>query len=418
MIERATINLKADSIDSSKLNRSKNSDTKDSFEKALEKEDKNLETKQEDSNTKLEEKPKKESEKLIKEKTPEDQESKTEKNDDYIVEIVSFLNIKDLTEASNKHDFPGQNLEEIRLEVSTEKLENITNTQVNQNEVIKTEVNPEEASKGAKEEVLLESAKDLKVLKKSEKDEGSEIKLEDVKSSKEGSEKKIVQTFKGESSHNNDLKEEIHKKLDILKENINAIDDKKEEETTFSENLKNTIEGAKENLNQQKIVTEAGANKVTDKSVVDKENIIDQLAKNITTGKTDNGSFIKIQLKPEVLGEMTIKLTQGKEGMIATISAEKEVVKNVLRNTGEQITTMLSEKNIKVTSVVIETNESEKQESNLFEGTRQEDFTGGENRKENFTNSGFDNYGEKVEGERSGIRSSEIYSGNGINFYV
>ncbi|MDW7667976.1 MAG: flagellar hook-length control protein FliK, partial [Bacillota bacterium] len=280
-----------------------------------------------------------------------------------------------------------------------------------------------------KEEALLENLKeikgdenlnlkDLKELKKSENDKGKEVKLEDVKSAKEPSQEKKVQTFYGESSQDNEFKEELNKKLDTLKENITSIDDKKEEkETTFSENLKNNVEEAKENFNKENIMTEA-AGKNIEKPVAGKENIIDQLAKNITTGKTESGNFIKIQLKPEVLGEMTVKLTEGKEGMIATISAEKEVVKNILRNSGEQITTMLLEKNIKVSSVVIETNESEKQDFNLFSDNSQEDFTGKENSEENFSNSSFSKYGGKIQGDSSHKHTDEIYSGNGINFYI
>jgi len=431
MIERSVVNLKADSLDRSNLNKTKNKqkkpDTEDSFQKRLEKEDKNFEAKQENSNEKLEKIQKEESEEGVKEKIPKNQEDKKKKEEN-VVEIVSFLNIKDLPKESKKTGLSEKNLEEIKVKGNTEKIVNIKNTEVNQEE-LKIKVNTEEASKLGKEEILLENGeeikgnenlnlKDLKGLKESEKDEKKEVKLEDIKASKEAPEKKKVQTFKGESSQDNEFKEELNKKLETLKENINSIDDKKEEkEATFTENLKNSIDQAKESFNKEKIMTEA-VGKGTEKTVFGKENIIEQLAKNITTGKTDEGNFLKIQLKPDILGEMTVKLSEGKEGMIATISAEKEVVKNLLRNSGEQITTMLSEKNIKVSSVVIETNQSEKQDFNLFSDTSQEDFSGEENRQENFSNSRFSNYGQKLQTSSSHKNTDEIYSGNGINFYI
>jgi len=422
VVERSGINLKAESINRSNLNKTKNkakkSETKDNFQKTLEKEDKNLETKKDNPNKKLEKNEKEESEKSV------NQKNKTKNKEDETVQIVSFLNIKDLPEQGNNSQTSEKNLEEIKLQDNTKTSENINNIQINQDE-IKTQ----EDLKGSKEKLILNNAKeikgdenpklkDLNSLNKSEKDENSKIKLEDIKAPKEGSEENKVQTLKGENSTDNEFKEELNKKLETLKENINSIDDKKEEkETTFNENLKNKIEGNKEKLNKDRIITE-GLGKNTEKPVAGKENIIDQMAKTIRTGKTDSGNFIKIQLKPEVLGEMTVKLTEGKEGMIATISAEKEVVKNVLRNSGEQISTMLSEKNIKVSNVIIETNESEKQDFNLFDGTAQEEFTGEENKQGNFSNNKFSNYGEKIEAETSSIKSDEIYSGKGINFYV
>ena len=429
MIERSAINLKADMIKRSNLNKTKNKDKKsqekDNFQKTLEKEDKNLETKKKNPNKKLEKNEKEESKKPVKEENSENLDDKTENKEEEIVEIVSFLNIKDLPKEGKNSQTPGKNLEEIKLQENTKPLENIKNIKINQDEV-KTE----ETLKNSKEKVVLDSIKevkgdenlnlkDLKGLKKTEKDENSKIKLEDLKPTKEASEKNKVQTFKGEFSQDNEFKEELNKKLETLKENINSIDDKKEDkEPSFSENLKNNIQGTKENYNKGKIMTESTGNKSTENPVAGKENIINQLAKNITTGKTDTGNFIKIQLKPEVLGEMTVKLTEGKEGMIATISAEKEVVKNVLRNSGEQITTMLSEKNIKVSNVIIETNESEKQDFNLFGGTPQEDFTGEENNQGNFSNNKFSNYPSNIEGEVSSGKTDEIYSGKGINFYV
>ncbi|MDW7669371.1 MAG: hypothetical protein SCJ93_11150, partial [Bacillota bacterium] len=154
MIKRAVVNLKSDSLDMSNLNKTKNKgkklDSKDSFQNALEKEDKNLEAKQEDPNKKLEKKEKKESEKSVKEEKTESQEDKKEKKAD-VVEIVSFLNIKNLPKESKKTDLSEKNLQEIRIQGNTEKIENTQYIKADQEE-LKIQVNTEEDLKEGKEE--------------------------------------------------------------------------------------------------------------------------------------------------------------------------------------------------------------------------------------------------------------------------
>jgi hypothetical protein len=87
-------------------------------------------------------------------------------------------------------------------------------------------------------------------------------------------------------------------------------------------------------------------------------NIISQISENIITGKTDEGSFLQMKLKPENLGELTIKITESELGLAANIIAEKEDVKNILNKNSEELLALLSEKNIKINSITVESKDS------------------------------------------------------------
>lgn len=425
MIERSVVNLKSDSFNSVKSKKPrdvKDSNEKNSFEKTLDEENKTLERKNvkgdKDTETnKTEENPNQE-ENLEK-------ENKEEKKSEEVIQVVSFLSLKDLPESSKETNRKVDNLESIQ----GVKLEESTKQDPRQgSEPVELKTNMEQPVKEGQnqevpvKEILGDENLNLKNQEKSklETSDGEGIKIEELKNLKKTSEEEKLTTLKNETSKGNDLNKELEKKLESLKENISSIDEGKEEkEVDFNENLKKSLEGAKDNFKDASIRGNAEVEGKSDKFNVGKDSIIDQMAKSITTGKEEKGNFIKVQLKPEVLGEMTVKLTEGKEGMIATISAEKEVVKNILRNSGEQITAVLGEKNIKVSSVVIETNESEKQDFNLFSDNPQEDFTGEGKKEESFSQNRFSQFS----GNRESLRSTEknideIYTGKGINFYV
>lgn len=421
MIERSVVNLKSDSFNSVKSKKPrdvKDSNEKNSFEKTLDEENKTLERKnvKKDKDTetnKTEENPRQE-EKLEK-------ENKEEKKSEEVIQVVSFLSLKDLPESSKETNRKVDNLESIqgvKLEESTKQVSEPVELKTNMEQPVKEGQNQEVLAK----EILGDENLNLKDQEKSklETSDSEKIKIEELKNLKKASEEEKLTTLKNETSKGNDLNKELEKKLESLKENISSIDEGKEEkEVDFNENLKKSLEGAKDNFKDASIRGNAEVEGKSEKFTVGKDSIIDQVAKSITTGKEEKGNFIKVQLKPEVLGEMTVKLTEGKEGMIATISAEKEVVKNILRNSGEQITAVLGEKNIKVSSVVIETNESEKQDFNLFSDNPQEDFTGEGKKEESFSQNRFSQFS----GNRESLRSTEknideIYTGKGINFYV
>lgn len=421
MIEKSVVNLKSDSFNNVKSKKPrdvKDSNEKNSFEKTLDEENKTLEKKnvKEEKNTETN----KTGENPHQEENLE-KENKEEKKSEEVIQVVSFLSLKDLSESSKETNTKVDNLESIqgvKLEESTKQGSKPVELKTNLEQPVKEGRNQEVPVK----EILGDENLNLKDQKKNklETSDSEQIKIEELKNLKKVPEEEKLTTLKNETSKGNDLNQELEKKLESLKENISSIDDGKEEkEIDFNENLKKSLEGTKDNFKNANILGNAEVEGKSEKFNVGKDSIIDQMAKSITTGKEEKWNFIKIQLKPEVLGEMTVKLTEGKEGMIATISAEKEVVKNILRNSGEQITAVLGEKNIKVSSVVIETNESEKQDFNLFSDNPQEDFTGEGKKEENFSQNRFSQF----TGKRESIgnierKSDEIYTGKGINFYV
>lgn len=421
LIERSVVNLKSDSFNSVKSKKPrdvKDSNEKNSFEKTLDEENKTLEKKnvKEENNKETNE---------TKENPHQEEnlekENKEEKKSEEVIQVVSFLNLKDIPESSKETKAKVDNLESIKgvnLEESTKQGSEEVELKTNMEQPVKEGQNQEVLAK----EILGDENLNLKDQEKNklERSDREEIKIEELKNLKKASEEEKLTTLKNETSKGDDLNKELEKKLESLKENISSIDEGKEEkEVDFNENLKKSLEGAKDNFKNPSIRGNAEVEGKSEKFNVGKDSIIDQVAKSITTGKEEKGKFIKVQLKPEVLGEMTVKLTEGKEGMIATISAEKEVVKNILRNSGEQITAVLGEKNIKVSSVVIETNESEKQDFNLFSDNPQEDFTGEGGKEENFSQNRFSQFSGKGESLRSPEkRADEIYTGSGINFYV
>jgi hypothetical protein len=424
LIEKALLSLKTDAFDTKgPSKRMKDPKESKSFQKALDKENKTLE--KEEVKTNKDQKSKEIEEKPSKEEKPEEK-LKEDSNSDEVIQVVSFLNIKDLAKSSKVNNTKVDNLENIqgiKLEDLGEKevkqVGKLGEFKTNMEQLVKEGQNQEIPAKeilGDENLNLKEEEKTWKV--NSEKIEGT--KIEDLENLKKASEEEKLTTLKNETSKGNDLNKELEKKLESLKENISSIDEGKEEkEVDFNENLKKSLEGAKDNFKDASIRGNAEVEGKSEKFNVGKDSIIDQMAKSITTGKEEKGNFIKVQLKPEVLGEMTVKLTEGKEGMIATISAEKEVVKNILRNSGEQITAVLGEKNIKVSSVVIETNESEKQDFNLFSDNPQENFTGEGGKEESFSQNRFSQFS----GNRESLISTEknideIYTGKGINIYV
>jgi flagellar hook-length control protein FliK len=425
LIERSVVNLKSDSFNNVKSKKPrdvKDSNEKNSFEKTLDEENKTLERKnfkvEKDTETNKTEENKKTEENSEKDNKEENKSEET-------IQVVSFLNLQELSKFSKINNTKAGNLENIeglKLEESTKQDPKQGSKPVelktNLGQPVKEGQNQEVSVK----EILGDENLNLKDQEKSklEISDDEEIKLEEIKNLKKISEEEKLTSLKTETSKGNDLNQELKKKLESLKESISSIDEGKEDkEVDFNENLKKSLEGSKDNFKDANIRGNAEVEGKSEKFNAGKDSIIDQMAKSITTGKEEKGNFIKVQLKPEVLGEMTVKLTEGKEGMIATISAEKEVVKNILRNSGEQITAVLGEKNIKVSSVVIETNESEKQDFNLFSDNPQEDFTGERGKEENFSQNRFSQF----TGNRESIgnierKADEIYTGKGINFYV
>ncbi len=95
-----------------------------------------------------------------------------------------------------------------------------------------------------------------------------------------------------------------------------------------------------------------------EKQELAKTSLINQMSQSIETGTDGDSNFIRINLKPHLFGQMSIDLVKSAEGITARISADKDVVKNLLSNSGKEIAALFESKNMKVENIVIETRES------------------------------------------------------------
>ncbi len=87
------------------------------------------------------------------------------------------------------------------------------------------------------------------------------------------------------------------------------------------------------------------------------DSIIDQMTKSIAHGRVADGQYLKVQLKPEYLGEMSIKIEKTSQGCTVSINVESEAVKSVLSEKADQILAGFSNR-LSVDQVII-TNEPE-----------------------------------------------------------
>lgn len=118
-----------------------------------------------------------------------------------------------------------------------------------------------------------------------------------------------------------------------------------------------------------------GMDKATDeKQEISKMSLINQMSESIETGMEGNNSFIKINLKPHFYGEMSIDLVKSSEGITAKISAEKDVVKHLLKDSSREIAALFEEKNLKVGNIIIEVREPSEQQ--VYSDRNREGFNG------------------------------------------
>jgi hypothetical protein len=134
-----------------------------------------------------------------------------------------------------------------------------------------------------------------------------------------------------------------------------------------------------------------------EKQEISKASLVNQMSKSIETGMDGEKSFIRINLKPHLFGEMSIDLVKSPQGITARISAEKDVVNQLLSNSSREIAALFEDKNIKVENIIIEVKESREQQGNLEKG--REGFNG------NFSG-GFN------EGSRHGYKHENGGNGN------
>ncbi|RKD34438.1 flagellar hook-length control protein FliK [Thermohalobacter berrensis] len=105
---------------------------------------------------------------------------------------------------------------------------------------------------------------------------------------------------------------------------------------TNSQILKNT---------QATIPNQENLNKA---SVTDKYNLINQIIKQAKVNVNGNESQVKIKLKPDILGEMTLKVTMEKGLATAKAVVESYYVKEVLESNLHQLKESLKEQGVKI----------------------------------------------------------------------
>ncbi len=108
-----------------------------------------------------------------------------------------------------------------------------------------------------------------------------------------------------------------------------------------------------------------------EKQDLSKTSLVNQMSKSIETGIEGDKSFMKINLKPHLFGEMSIAIVKSPEGITARISAEKDVVSHLLMDSSREIAALFEEKNLKVVNIVIEARESSEQQG-YFSGSGRE----------------------------------------------
>lgn len=117
-----------------------------------------------------------------------------------------------------------------------------------------------------------------------------------------------------------------------------------------------------------------------EKQDLSKTSLVNQMSKSIETGIEGDKSFMKINLKPHLFGEMSIAIVKSPEGITARISAEKDVVSHLLIDSSREIAALFEEKNIKVVNIVIEARESSEQQG-YFSGSGREGSSEGFNQR-------------------------------------
>lgn len=196
----------------------------------------------------------------------------------------------------------------------------------------------------------------------------------------------------------------------------------------FADNAMNL---SKEKNTNIKIDDSAAENSINDinyskENGLDEFSIIQQMTKSITTGKFNNGNSITVKLKPEYLGEMTINIQNIEGKCIAKISADRDEIKNIIASRIGEITTLLSEKMIKIDQIIVDS---------LQQGTNENKNLGNESNNNNMFNMSDQNHGSEYNQndkrnsfgfakedenmfESKSYETDQISSYRGINLYV
>ncbi|MGE5632250.1 MAG: flagellar hook-length control protein FliK [Caulobacteraceae bacterium] len=174
-----------------------------------------------------------------------------------------------------------------------------------------------------------------------------------------------VKTPNGEKSEETDVKNAIDDK--VQKVTVNEAKDssksgesgqQKEEASKEGPDAVKTVQGktAGEDLNNvrldayqnEKVVEAAKAQTVEKPQTVQKADIINQIVKKAELVINDNQPEMKMQLEPENLGKLTLKIAVEKGLVTAKFVAESQEVKQVIESSFNRLRDMLQEKGIGV----------------------------------------------------------------------
>lgn len=160
------------------------------------------------------------------------------------------------------------------------------------------------------------------------------------------------------------IKVETKKQLNI--ENDVSINEKEEnnvfmQSDNFADNTSHLSKGKNNNIKIDNSVVEdlSSENSYIAEKRLEEFSIIQQMTKSIKTSKFIDGKSITVKLKPEYLGDMTINIRELGDKIIARISADRENVKNTISSHIGEITTLLSEKMIKIDEIIVDSVQQE-----------------------------------------------------------
>jgi len=138
-----------------------------------------------------------------------------------------------------------------------------------------------------------------------------------------------------------------------------------------------------------------------DKATEVRKPFFEQIIKGFETLKSNGNKELTVKLKPEFLGELNVKLTQSKEGIIAKINAERPEVRQAILSNILELQEHLREKGINIATIDVYC-----ENADSFENSRR--FS--ESRK---GNSGFDRSKERLivaeDEELNKVRFDELF---------
>ncbi|PAB61269.1 flagellar hook-length control protein FliK [Anaeromicrobium sediminis] len=190
-------------------------------------------------------------------------------------------------------------------------------------------------------------------------DEGEELQL-----SSDNEINKIVELNKDKISLKNNEKSESEGREGKREKNIQFQGEKVEE--SFSKNGKMDIYNLRnENMNIKDIPVIDQLPKVQSNitTQIDSIKVIEQIVEKASVNLKENGSEMTINLRPEHLGKITMKIEVEREMVVAKIVAENQVVKETLESNFQNLKDSLEEKGFSIGEFSVDISKDDSNES-------------------------------------------------------